>query len=60
MRFFEVQGSGTPLLSNRPGNREDQIFDGVLYFESIDELPDRITELLKQPEQLISQGVRQL
>lgn len=60
MRFFEVQGSGTPLLSSRPGNGEDQIFDGVLYFESPDELPDRVAALLAQPQLLAAAAQRQL
>lgn len=60
MRFFEVQGSGTPLLSNRVHNGEDQLFDSVLYFESVDELPDRIAALLAQPENLAVVAQRQL
>jgi hypothetical protein len=60
MRFFEVQGSGTPLLSSRVGNGEEEIFDGVLYFESPEELPDRIVALLGQPELLAAAAQRQL
>jgi len=60
MRFFEVQATGTPLLSNRPNNGEDELFDQVLYYESPEELPRQLMKLLESPEELAGAGRRQL
>jgi len=59
MRFFEAQGSGTPLISNRPYNGEDELFDGMLYFDSVQELPRRVGELLDDPSALATSAQRQ-
>jgi hypothetical protein len=60
MRFFEAQGSGTPLLSNRPHNGEDHLFDAVLYYDSPNDLPHRAAELLADPTALASASHHQL
>ncbi len=60
MRFFEAQGTGTPLLSSRPGNGEDELFEGVVYFETIDDLIERAAALFQDPAELVAAGGRQL
>ena len=60
MRFFEAQGTGTPLLSSRPNNGEEELFEAVLYFETIDDLIERVAALLANREQLAATGAVQL
>lgn len=59
MRFFEVQATGTPLLSNRVHNGEDELFDHVLYYESAEQLASMLRELLSDPDELAGIGSRQ-
>jgi hypothetical protein len=52
MRFFEAQAAGGPLLSNRPGNGEDELFSDVFYYDAPEALPERVAELLADPKGL--------
>ena len=60
MRFFEAQATGSPLITNRPENGEDLLFDNVIYYQSAGDLEAKMAELLKRsPQDLESIGIRQ-
>lgn len=59
MRFFEAQGTGTPLLSDRVNNGEDALFDDLLLVSSIDEMIERMGDWLADPAGLQAVGARQ-
>src|SRR5579859_7413780 len=52
MRFFEAQATATPLLTNRPDNGESELFDHVLYYDTPDQLPQTLANLLASPDEL--------
>lgn len=60
MRFFESQGTGAPLMSNRVNNGEDLLFESVLYYEDEDDLLRLMDEHLRaEPRALQELGDRQ-
>jgi spore maturation protein CgeB len=57
MRFFEAIASGTPLLSTRPRNGEDELFDTVLWFDGERDIAAVAEGALAAPEQLHQLGL---
>ena len=57
MRFFEALASGTPLLSTRPRNGEEELFDTVLWFEGERDIAAAAEGALAAPEQLHQLGL---
>ena len=59
MRFFEAQAAGGTLVSNRPGNGEDELFSHVAYYDDPDSLMALMAELLANPRQAKTLGYNQ-
>uniref|UniRef100_I2Q2L5 Spore protein YkvP/CgeB glycosyl transferase-like domain-containing protein n=1 Tax=Desulfovibrio sp. U5L TaxID=596152 RepID=I2Q2L5_9BACT len=59
MRFFEAQAAGGSLVSNRPGNGEDELFSHILYYDACDTLISLMAELLADRRRVKTIGYNQ-